>query len=59
MASQKPEYREWPEVYCHIRDTLCGRCEFKCTETRRIFCIEQFLYITSHWEIENNYLKKT
>jgi len=42
---------EWIDVYIDVRDKFCGRCDANCTPERKLYCIEQFLYITEMWEL--------
>jgi hypothetical protein len=44
----------WTEKYLYVRNTFCERCDCRCNEKRKIFCIEQFLYIVEMWEISND-----
>ena len=48
------EERDWIEKYLHIRNVFCGRCEAECTKERKLYCVEQFLYIIEMWEISND-----
>jgi hypothetical protein len=55
MGYPKNDFNNWTEAYNHIKKIFCGRCEFNCTEYRKMFCIEQILYIVEHWEISNDF----
>lgn len=47
------DFQDWTEAYNHIRRRFCDRCEAKCSTERRMFCIEQFLFIAENWEVAN------
>lgn len=48
--------KDWTEIYIKIKNTFCERCEIKkCDKNRRMFCAEQFLYITENYEITERF----
>jgi phage terminase large subunit-like protein len=51
MKTTENDFVDWVDAFMHIRSVFCGRCTEKCTEYRKLFCIEQFLYIVQNWDI--------
>jgi hypothetical protein len=45
---------EWVDKYLQVKTIFCNRCEAECNKKRKLFCIEQFLYIVELWELSND-----
>jgi len=50
---------DWLNNYEKIRAVFCGRCEYECTESRKLSCIELNLLILEMAEISDDHHRKT